>query len=1083
VPWIAPLDARTAKLCPYVRAARHDAVVAREDDPFADMTTSPVAALRRRLPATTPPAIAALLTTEDVREAATHVAAVLALVDAGTIAMPLRHFRPGGDKDATTMRSPAHRVYAALVLRINILESFGAELRAADTHEPVHSMSFYVHAWLDAHALIALALADCTAPPRDDSTLLAAALAAYAPSADTIFHEGELPSFVDALEACSFFGDTSSDEDFSMTALFNKMIPRRCGVRNVIATMETAYVEHDWFAYVVRALLAASLLGVYRHVRVRPALAERLRLYRAFFYAPPPPLAAELARQRALRGVGDVVARDLEMPASLELTNADVADDVEYAGARTAAGLPPAPADDAYRRERLYAFVAARTAASASQQRYLFQNTIVNCVREYMVFVLERCLPHVLEELQARTRWVEWQASVVACMDAMRGREPVATSVLRSLTPSVLPIKTLYQVQLVSFVEALDAALTTFLDTGEPEADGSERLLDAVVTPELEAIVRHLVARYPRGAPLVPTASVPASMSEFERDYVPRGRVPLTVVYATPSVVREYAAVADLYARTPSAAVTTGFARFLADECGMFQFMLVHAFVHAQVNRARVYAFPLVEHLARQQVAVLRERLSFAPELPLPIHLLSSFVCLQCREFRGALVPADAKPTNEMPMSGSELVCFQTDSIERLVASRLRASGLPTYESLVAAAGGGSLFDWYREHATIDAGTDMYPSEPTAFDAAPTATRAAADWLDAVAANAEPFDTTTPLPPVTGGRDDRTPNDERERAHRLVLRVSPLADADAYVDMLRAWEARNGRPFVCGHRSSDPRDESIVWTCASKKYKTEERKTRQTRVAMQKVADSITAEERVAALRSATQRRRHDMRCYYRYSLCSRSQVQAVSMLGYVLRLDSTMIVACCSCLGYTRLDDAHWRADTLLCSRCRRRADAGAPLALGASAASATVKCRVCSAVAKLGDAAPFASVVAFDETTRTFVDVRLCAKHARRKAWLFLAPTYHTLATIDAGLRANWGALRSWDATHDYSASLFHDVSVADDARSLSLARRLLGTEALDDDADDGDDAVVAIDDEPTTTTTTKRRRVAADSRRTTL
>ena len=101
-------------------------------------------------------------------------------------------------------------------------------------------------------------------------------------------------------------------------------------------------------------------------------------------------------------------------------------------------------------------------------------------------------------------------------------------------------------------------------------------------------------------------------------------------------------------------------------------------------------------------------------------------------------------------------------------------------------------------------------------------------------------------------------------------------------------------------------------------------------------------------------------------------------MLGFAVRVDDTIIVACCSCLGYTRLEAAHWHATTLLCTRCYRRQAEGAPLSLGAFGSSATAKCRSCSLVRKPGDR--FARVVAYDEALRAFVDVYLCERHARK-------------------------------------------------------------------------------------------------------
>ena len=90
-------------------------------------------------------------------------------------------------------------------------------------------------------------------------------------------------------------------------------------------------------------------------------------------------------------------------------------------------------------------------------------------------------------------------------------------------------------------------------------------------------------------------------------------------------------------------------------------------------------------------------------------------------------------------------------------------------------------------------------------------------------------------------------------------------------------------------------------------HRAAERKTHQTQAAMQKVEDSITPQQRAQALRAANQKRRHDMRAYNVYSLCSRTRLIAVSMLGFALRVDRHLIVACCSCLGYTKVSAAHW--------------------------------------------------------------------------------------------------------------------------------------------------------------------------------
>jgi hypothetical protein len=1091
VPWTTVNGG--AKLCVYLTTG-HDTNATSVPPPlYADMTTPPSRALAERLTPSTPAAIRRLLFC-DVRNAHAPVLETLALprLAESLTWLPFDDF-------ARHARLPRYSTYAALVLRVNVLERYGRVLRdAVATDSPVvAALSFYVHAWLDAHMLAAVALARAGRPPVNGSAFLEALLDAYEPSAMTNFHEGELPALVHVIESCSFFenvslstqttdGDTDDAEENvdeapmlldDIQMLFNKTIPRRCGVRNVMTNIEQACARSDAFMCFLQSIVAASLLGVYRHSRARPALEERLRLYAAFFFAPPPPLAAELARVRDCEHVTFPLPRTADDA---------IADSI---GDATDNSLT------AVRRRQFYAFVTTRIVSAPSSvgkkkkrevttttmhQRYVYQDTLVNMVREYMIFVLDRFLPQIGEELCARTSWVRWRLSVIECMDGMRTQLPDAASVLRSVASASLPPKTLYQIERVSFVEALVAAATSFLDAGEASGanDGSERVADAVVTHEVEAVLRHLVSRFPRAdvspVPLLPVSVTPASMDEFEREYLPRGYVPLGAFYLSPAAVREYRAAHRLYATMPASAVATSLVRFLARCCGMYQFSLVHAFAKSQLDRAHIYAIPLADHLARQQAAVLRQRLALPADEPLPLHVLSTFVCSQCRQFRGALITDRAKASDTLPMRGSESVCFQTSCIEQRVVARLRAHGFPSFASLREAAGGGTLFEWYRKNATIDAATDMYPYNPTAFDAPLGATVEAQQWLARATSDAPHFFELSPS--LEYDEPEYMPRETNGAVVARALTEPPIVCYADYEEFQRRWEAANERHFLCGHRSANADDETVLWTCGYKGYKNEERKTRQTGAAMQKVSNSITEQERATALRGANQRRRHDMRSYYQLSKCSRTQLLAVSMLGFAVRIDDAIVLACCACLGYTKLAHAHWRGETLLCTRCHLRALAGEQLALDSLGVSS--KCRACTVVRKPG--MRFRPVTAYDETARVFIEVYLCERHAKKKAWLFDAPIYHSLETIDAGIRGKWGSMRAWDARRDYTQSLFDRDDATDmDDQTLTLARALIGNDAIDDDADDADDTGDVDVVISTSTAHSKRRRVGADAR----
>jgi hypothetical protein len=1186
------------------------------------MTRPPALALDERLPASTPTCIRGLLVASlraFVDGAVDEHASRALLAHALDAAGPLSAWMPFDDFGRYA-HDARYTLYVAFVVRVNVLEKYARALRAhqaavlarapnarvdVDDDTNVDALAHYVHAALDAHLLMALALALAAGPPTNDSALMRALLDAYEPSHATLLHEGELPALDGVIESCSFLsesaptesspsatssstataaGNAGNDADNAdraavaeLQAIFNRAIPRRCVVRNAMSSIESAVLAHDSCMYTLEALVAASLLGIYRHARVRPALAERLRIYRAFFFVPPPPLAALLRRQAALRGraldEASLVAQLLAVPADSASTEDMITS--SYAAARRAGGAGTngvVDAVDLQRREALYAYISARvvvatktvkkkktkstvvaataakrrkktagdaapTATTTVQHRYLHQNTLVNIVREFLVYVLNRFLPHLVQQLCARTDWQAWQLATLRCLDKMRAPPPTttarivvgaddaaaATSVLRVVAPSSVPPKALYHVQTQSFVESFVVAATKFLDSGVGKhktatagddgdgdgdgeaADGSERPLDAVVTDEIEALVRQLVSRYPRHAALVPVTTVPVDDAEFERVYVPRAHVPLGVVYASRDAVREYEASMRIYARLPKPAATTALVRFLASACGMYQLQLMLAFAQAQVDRASIYVFPLAEHLARAQAAVVRERLNIAATEPLPRHLLTTFVCRVCRKFRGALIGPSARATHELPTTGSEHVCFQTGSIDELVGRRLRERrAVPPYAELVAeaAAAGGTLLNYYRRNSTIDAATDMYPGDPTVFDAAPNATALAQRWLADVERETRAVGTVFSLddlhvadePPAYTADVGAAPT----REYRARTLIDPLPTYEAYERALERWAAANGRRFLVGHRSSHADDECVTWTCASRKYKTKERKVRIGGVALRRVADSITRQERESNMRSALVHRRQDVRAYYRYSKCSRTRLLTVSMLGFGVAVDEARFIACCTCLGYTRVDAAHWHGSLLVCTRCIRRVEEGVATSLGAYGSSASDKCRACAAVRKPGER--FFGTCAYDEVARAFVDVYLCERHARKKSWLFGAANYHALSTIDVGLREKWGSLRAWNASHDYAASVFAALDDGDDGgavAAVALARKLIGKDAIDDDAvdagSDGDDNAGSDDDDDdddlftaaastttTTTTTAKRRlRVRSDQR----
>lgn len=1082
--------------CSSSSPASHD-TTAKTRTPFALCTVAPDVALRERLvglPAAMVDLLFCPLRSFEAASAAgvvdDRLTAAAQLVREGKLHAPTE-WAPHGPVAIEHGLQPGRQVYAALCLRVNALEAMCRGMRQWQTQTESSSetaeldgLSHHAHLWLDAHMLLCCAITAAGLCPDDNSAGMKALLDAYEPSAATCFHEGELPNVLDRVEQCSFFGgtgDTTRGNRDAITHLFSKAVPYRCMVRDVISILETNCRENAGMFCFFQSILAASLLGVYRHARRRPALAERMRLYHFFFFDPPQPVAAFIEAAHRNRGVA---------ASRLAVFWRTFSPGMVTAAAAGSTALHDTQTESHIRRNLLTAWLSATQTGSGSggsaapgKKRYQHQNTVVNVVREYLVFALT-FLPHVHEELCARADWPSWQNTVTECLDAMRGAPP-GQCICKDVNDALLPSKALYQVEREPFVYAVARACESFLDAGlsgsdAAAGDGSQQPLDAPFPAEFDVLLRRSLQAYPPSVTeLVPVHGQPdgsATRDTIAREYLDHGFYPLQVFYGSRSVIREYRAAAKTYAESPSADIATGLVRFLS-MTSMYQLQLVHAFAQAVIDRFAIRAFPLPVHLARQQVTAVQKRLGIATDKPCPWHVLTTFVCRVCRAFRGKLVPdvssMDEKKAGDVPPFGTELVCFAHTSLERQADELFRQGNLPSWPDLLEQGRQhGTLFAWYRAHAVIDHDTAVYPPDPSVYTAKANDLVEARAWVAAVEAEVvPPFAPAGPdeeLPPLIDvpapalalqpwfQNATLTPPPPLPTPEQAMQRVSDAA-------VVREWERLMGRPTIKGHWAPEAPSSCVIWTCASKSFKDVDRKTRQIEAMRFKAQDNITARARAAAQRKVQTKQRRDMRACYRLSLCNRTQVLECNMLGWAVRVDNDVYVACCRCTAYTSVANARWHGDALVCGRCwfiavQKQNDHNFAASLTGS--SGCIQCRECKRQAAVGEA--FKRTTAINEATMTFVDVYFCPKDARKRSWLFSSATYHTVAAVDRFIRAGWTSLKAWNPDHDYARD-----AAATDANNrmerdlLNLVREHMGNMVIDgqgdddDDDDEGDDA----------------------------
>ena len=605
-------------------------------------------------------------------------------------------------------------VYAATLVRLHMLNDmarhFDAIVRDHDENTMpayVRSLAHYLHLWIDAHALFVCALEDAPGGvPNDRSALVIEALRAYAPTARTVFTGGELPALSPSLTASPLFVDASvtTAHDRPLLTICSKVLPHRAEARDIVTTIEDQCLRSRAVFCAVQAMLAASLLGVYRSANSRPSLMTRMRLYRFFFYVPDERMRAALEQHANEHGAtysGTAVFRrhfvQENTAADVVLGNyatnmARVTQAAQAAagnkrtrrtggGARAAAVAAVAAVlddddertrrQDRERRRQVYAWMTAiRYTTSAKDQReqrtYINQEALVTAVREYVLFQLHydvftrnALVDDDNDNDGGGGEWVAWETAVIAAGDTMRDRVDASASVggggsgngrrTRHILDATAGLARYASAsaaaatsvhQRTSFYELLARTCMSYLDN----QGGSENTLDAPWTVEMDLTLRACVRNVPWAADveLTPVDDLPLADMTVETWHD-------EYLARGRFPLRLFDAkltVVWMVAAVRDAYARTGSIDYvnslvrLIGRDSLFQLQLVHAFAQANVDRVNVRAVPLPAHIARYQADALRRRWGFAPDERAPDVLMAYLVCTRCRTFRGHTTPA-----------------------------------------------------------------------------------------------------------------------------------------------------------------------------------------------------------------------------------------------------------------------------------------------------------------------------------------------------------------------------------------------------------------------------------------------------------
>ena len=192
-----------------------------------------------------------------------------------------------------------YRVYRTLVLRIafllRLIKQAHERKRADDAsdgeRERCATAEYRLYHWLDAHLMLTLAIDELGYVPRDDSGAMAALLECYSPDVNMALTETELPDLSRELRQCEFLSHRSASaetarREWPLVELFMKALPMRNEVRDLATNAADLSVSDAGAFGLIKLLLAASFLGVYRRAEYRAGWRMRYAVYKLFFFTP-----------------------------------------------------------------------------------------------------------------------------------------------------------------------------------------------------------------------------------------------------------------------------------------------------------------------------------------------------------------------------------------------------------------------------------------------------------------------------------------------------------------------------------------------------------------------------------------------------------------------------------------------------------------------------------------------------------------------------------------------------------------------------------------------------------------------------
>jgi len=494
---------------------------------------------------------------------------------------------------------PNNLYYQTLVKRVSALRQFLGFGEYASLKSALYprEVTLALHLWLDAHFPLMLGYeqGEYESDAQVDSATF--------PALQHIFSEGELPDISSAFMNSDFWEKKKVSAKIPLVSIITKAHPLRCQIRGLAKTLHKRCTEDSTMFDFWRAFMMASALGVYsRTTQETLGFWERKALYAVLFYN----------------------GREESVMRWIVLHTTQIKD-------------------------------------GKSKDIYHHQNTIMLMLREFVQFSIHM-LPGLKRVIQSRYRWTQFENDVISNADAMRAMMRKNAQAMRDYRDTSLFVRSPEKVD--AFLETLFSGVEGMVDAAAKQKNfdlykprphdfftvglslmdhfAEKALIEGLPMPQVPERLLDVIRRVVRvHDPLLGfrvSEDVPKTPDDIDF-YVENNILPIKCFGLSAEDVHRVVDAQRIYPEFKERCVDNMLKKISSRE----QFVIVHTiFREAQAHRA-VALLPLPVHTFLQQLSAIKQKYAIPPDRPIPRHLGSYLVCINCQNFKGLL--SKPKPT------------------------------------------------------------------------------------------------------------------------------------------------------------------------------------------------------------------------------------------------------------------------------------------------------------------------------------------------------------------------------------------------------------------------------------------------------